>query len=498
MDTKLTREKIKDGDTVVFRKLYEPDDFRMVKVTKEETYNVFGTKVSLEHLVGLDFGSVVEIDRANKLPRVVSLTDDHFNQLFQLHNVDLPSENLCRDEAMDTSESVQQSASTETGSSNSMSSARDNRHLKDDQTAQKLSADQIELLKSSSSDANEIVDQLVANSDTFSSKTVFAQAKYIKKKKEKYVLLIQLVQPTIRLITQYFLATSSFKSLSLRIDSVSQILSSLNVKAFGRYLIIDTSIGLLTAALLDRLLGKPSPHGNSASFGKVIQSYIEAGPNASWREAVDLLNCDANLLRSCLLSLPFSQLVQVMKSRISKTKVQVNEPIDSSGNGDSSVVDSCPHSATDQVDSSPKCKSGFKRHAEDKVHDEADQEKWREKKKKKLERKNIRKIEETEAINILTEGHVDGFILVYRGQSLYPIARVLLQFTRPSMPFVIFSPTINPLEEAAIRLKDLCVNLSIHESWMRKYQVLPERTRPEVSMSGSSGYILTGTKLLSP
>ena len=40
-----------------------------------------------------------------------------------------------------------------------------------------------------------------------------------------------------------------------------------------------------------------------------------------------------------------------------------------------------------------------------------------------------------------------------------------------------------------------CINLRIAENWLRHYQVLPERTHPEVSMSGSGGYILTGCKV---
>lgn len=529
-------DAIRDGHTVILRKLYEPDDLRMVKVTKDATYSVFGQRVSLEHFIGIPYGSIVEIDRSNKLVRKINLTDDHFHQLFQLHNVESSTESvtldlpIVTDEAGQVNGSKSKSACDESAKSN-IGQMRDNRHLVDDQKSQKLSADQIELLKSSSANSHEIVGQLVANSDTFLSKTAFAQAKYIRKKSEKYILLIQLVKPSLRLITQYYYVTSSFKSLSLRTDSVSQILSSLNVQSSGVYLIIDTSIGLLTAALLDRIIGNGEHLANERSEavnGKVIQIYTEAGPVASWREAIEALNYDHSLTKKCLFSLPFSQLVHFMKyGAPPSTEAASNDqcivsssspPVGQSdtavfhpnlqgdhstkvesGAIDSSstpmVVDDNESLATPCAKSKTPCKRTL--NADSREFDEEDQAKWLEKKKKKLERKFIRKAEEMQAMDTLSSiKKANGFVLVSRGHSVEPIARVLLHFISPSAPFVIYSPTINSLMDVALFLKDQAVNLTIHESWMRKYQVLPERTRPEMSMSGSSGFILSGTKVL--
>ena len=36
------------------------------------------------------------------------------------------------------------------------------------------------------------------------------------------------------------------------------------------------------------------------------------------------------------------------------------------------------------------------------------------------------------------------------------------------------------------------VNVNLSETWLRSYQVLPERTHPTVTMSGGGGYLLTG------
>ena len=46
------------------------------------------------------------------------------------------------------------------------------------------------------------------------------------------------------------------------------------------------------------------------------------------------------------------------------------------------------------------------------------------------------------------------------------------------------------------RESNLGVNLKLTECWFRNYQVLPSRTHPEVMMSGSGGYILSGIKVI--
>lgn len=37
--------------------------------------------------------------------------------------------------------------------------------------------------------------------------------------------------------------------------------------------------------------------------------------------------------------------------------------------------------------------------------------------------------------------------------------------------------------------------LELGETWMREYQVLPQRTHPTMRMNAASGYILSGIKV---
>lgn len=62
--------------------------------------------------------------------------------------------------------------------------------------------------------------------------------------------------------------------------------------------------------------------------------------------------------------------------------------------------------------------------------------------------------------------------------------------------FVVYSQCVRPLEDLAeMVLGTVACDIDISESWMREYQVLPQRTHPMMEMNGASGYILTGTKI---
>ena len=42
------------------------------------------------------------------------------------------------------------------------------------------------------------------------------------------------------------------------------------------------------------------------------------------------------------------------------------------------------------------------------------------------------------------------------------------------------------------------VRLQISSSWCREYQVLPQRTHPEMTMNADGGFVLSGVKLADP
>merc|ERR1712094_81554 len=73
----------------------------------------------------------------------------------------------------------------------------------------------------------------------------------------------------------------------------------------------------------------------------------------------------------------------------------------------------------------------------------------------------------------------------------------LLPHLTCGFPFVVFSEYMEPLMEAMLQLraKDCAIRLQLAETWLREYQVLPERTHPVMSTSAASGYVLSGIKV---
>ncbi|GAU99225.1 hypothetical protein RvY_10257 [Ramazzottius varieornatus] len=71
----------------------------------------------------------------------------------------------------------------------------------------------------------------------------------------------------------------------------------------------------------------------------------------------------------------------------------------------------------------------------------------------------------------------------------------LLPFLGLSRNFVVHSSFREPLVETfqAVRSSGRAVRVCLNETWLRLYQVLPSRTHPENNMSGSGGYLLSGT-----
>jgi hypothetical protein len=93
------------------------------------------------------------------------------------------------------------------------------------------------------------------------------------------------------------------------------------------------------------------------------------------------------------------------------------------------------------------------------------------------------------------EAGSDCLLVASRFDPLSLLVR-LLPMLKPGRPFAVHCEFLAPLTDAmfALRKADGAVlNLVLTESWLREYQVLPARTHPNMSMSASGGYVLSGT-----
>ncbi|XP_064484379.1 tRNA (adenine(58)-N(1))-methyltransferase non-catalytic subunit TRM6-like isoform X2 [Ornithodoros turicata] len=353
-------------------------------------------------------------------------------------------------------------------------SGLDNRNLIDDGRSQKLTRDEIESFKTDGTSAETIIQTLVEHSTTFKAKTEYAQQKYLKKKQQKYLQYVTIEQPTARLLAEMYYAQSPLKLGNMRIDALAQLLTSCNVISGGRYIVFDSWLGLVTAAVLERL-GKQ---------GSIIQVYPGQGPQSSYRQAVQALNLEDDHVHSILYELPFTRAFalsqgspcDVMTSALSPD--QSETPLESGQPMEFTETDADPEAAD-------KSNSGsLSRDTKDT------------KDKLRVERR-LRRLEEQEkAIQLLKTKSLDG-LLVTSGNNPTQVTLTLLEFVAPSRPFAVFCTYQEPLVEcySTLKAKGNALFLKLSETWLRTYQVLPNRTHPAINMSGGGGYLLTGIKV---
>jgi tRNA (adenine-N(1)-)-methyltransferase non-catalytic subunit len=75
-----------------------------------------------------------------------------------------------------------------------------------------------------------------------------------------------------------------------------------------------------------------------------------------------------------------------------------------------------------------------------------------------------------------------------------PILKQSLLLLTPSSPFVVFHEFLEPLVDCYNYLveNELAIKLLLSDSWLREFQTLPGRMRPDMYMTTSGGYLLTG------
>nr|XP_006819505.1 PREDICTED: tRNA (adenine(58)-N(1))-methyltransferase non-catalytic subunit TRM6-like [Saccoglossus kowalevskii] len=144
----------------------------------------------------------------------------------------------------------------------------DNRNIVDDNTAQKLSHNEILALKKDGLKGEDLIGQIVENSATFKEKNIYSQAKYIKKKKDKHIPIFKILKPTTRLLCEMYYTKASPKIVFIRYDTMGQILTFGNIHANMKVIVVESCMGLLLGAVMDRMGG----------YGTVVQLYIGDSP----------------------------------------------------------------------------------------------------------------------------------------------------------------------------------------------------------------------------
>lgn len=332
----------------------------------------------------------------------------------------------------------------------------DNRNIVDDGLSQKLTAAEIDELKSDALRASDIVETLITNSNTFHNKTEFSQEKYLRKKEKKYFEYIQILKPNLRMVTEILYKLEPTKIQGIRIDTLSQIITLSNISCDGNHLLYDSgSNGLLAAALLNAIGEK--------SQGKLI--HMHPG-NMSQKLALMAMNFDSEQLERCISVNVYSALRQFYQG------------CDTNSNGivcnmDSSQNNELKRKANNENNIEHRSKvakidlnmdvTNNKTTVED---NETDDHVQNEPKKPKWHYLNIT------AAQLLCE-KVDSLVIACK-EDPQNIFNELSSFVKPGRPFVIYYNVAEPLQHLYMTLKSQnnVAALKLTCNWMRNYQVL--------------------------
>eukprot|EP01125_Pyxidicula_operculata_P012013 TRINITY_DN393_c1_g2_i2.p2 TRINITY_DN393_c1_g2~~TRINITY_DN393_c1_g2_i2.p2 ORF type:complete len:454 (-),score=104.79 TRINITY_DN393_c1_g2_i2:1943-3223(-) len=368
-----------------------------------------------------------------------------FGAKFELKNGEL--------ERLTTSVDLVKSIST-----SSETSGQDNRNLNDSSTAQKLTADEIKKMKDSGESGAAIIQALVDSSSTFNNKTELSKEKYIKKKAKKHLKIVEVVKPTGFAICKAYHAKNPQKINGLRFDTLSQMLTYANAQANINLMIYEDCGGIIVGSAAERLGG----HGN-------IISLRENGNIG----LIKLFNLTDNE-RSTILDAHINTFYNLMSEKTSDA--QVNSKTEKGQDVEMVNADEVPPTTTTTTTttttSEPSSTATTPRKAKSAVSHG---------KIKAIARDGVNSL-------IISTDKNPEYVL----ESLFP-------YLEPSGQIIVHSQYLQPLANCyqLLKSKSAGVNLMLRETFMREYQVLPNRTRPIYNTSGASGYLLTGIKIVS-
>ncbi|XP_068609798.1 tRNA (adenine(58)-N(1))-methyltransferase non-catalytic subunit TRM6 [Brachionichthys hirsutus] len=360
------------------------------------------------------------------------------------------------------------------GPADAKEAGTDNRNIVDDGKSQKLTRDDIETFKERGLKGQEIIQQLIDNSSTFKDKTGYAQDKYIKKKKKKYENSVTILKPSCRILAMMYHGREPGKICHLRYDTLAQMLTLANIHAGSKVLVFETCAGLVLGAVMERMGG----------YGSVIQMYPGGEP---FRAGVESFGFPAHF-HDTLHEFPVCHVNELLAGTLATAAKDPST--DSKQPNVAAVEEQCqPEAKQDdcQEDQGIEMSSGTN-----------DQKKGKKSKEVKAQER-MAKLEEKRkklatAAALLEGRNADGLVIASRFLPC-PVLMGLLQFLSPSRPFVVYSQYKEPLVECYTKLRERggTVSLRLTDTWLRHYQVLPNRTRPVLLMSGGGGYLLSGT-----
>ncbi|GMM38340.1 tRNA 1-methyladenosine methyltransferase subunit [Saccharomycopsis crataegensis] len=331
-----------------------------------------------------------------------------------------------------------------------MKFSEDNSNLVDlGAKVQTLSTLEIEAMKKqsySSETGRKIIESIINQHGNFDKKTKYSQAKYLRRKREKYSRFFIIEYISAKELLNYYIDNKDIrKSLDLSEESMAYILNLANVRPGGRYLIMDESLGLLTYCMLERMNGQ----------GEIVV--------VSENEHVNLTALER-----------YSNYPPVYINKMVKTIdfLQFISPID------------------DILASDEAC-AFFKPLPKDEV------DKLSKTKKARYVKKFSNYSDLIKILKTCKSGNFDGLILL---TTLYipSVLESLIGKVGGSRSVVIYSQFKELLVETfhAIANQNIPIlGASVYETRARSYQAVPGKIHPVMTSRGGGGYVMWGTRV---
>lgn len=404
----------------------------------------------------------------------------------------------------------------------------DNRTIVDDGSSQKLSTVDIMKFRESGKSGNEIINELIENSASFSAKTRFSQEKFILKKSRKYCQYLSVHRPKISDLQE--IESSGARGGAIRMDSLAQILAYSDVQAEGNYLLYDgMTTGLVASALLDRI--GASTKGRLLSLhrfqNKPILPKFMQFPSEQMERLVSFnlfrflrlcRNQDTNEVRENGPTIgrkrKFEEEEEEQQQRNGGAETNEMKKVRVEGEDEreekTQITDELtePTLTVSQVETQQEKKDEEKNGDEmgrsqivvvDELAEpvtenqvEAEEKLETREEKKKLIPKTVRdRIERI--LDMMRDKKFCSLIIVAKEHPLN-IVKTLLRHLESSRPFVVFHHNREVLLETYVELKQhySVANLKLLFNNLRSYQILQDRTHPDNDANDCGGYILTG------
>ncbi|KAI5120856.1 hypothetical protein M0805_007043 [Coniferiporia weirii] len=310
-----------------------------------------------------------------------------------------------------------------------------NELINDGFVVQPLTAEEIEALKQSGVHASEIIKRQIDQHANYSLKTEYSKEKYKKRKEAKFAKTFMTIEPTIYNICDYWFKKDRSRIREIRPDTLAQMMNLASIRPGGRYIVVDDASGLLVSAIIERLGGE----------GKIVAICDVESPPAY--PILTHMNFGENMINSTLSSLNWA------------TADEDYTPILPPSEPESGVFRS-------------------------------ERQKARINKRSKVIESLFNTRQE------LFAGEFEGLII---GSEYEPFSIVekMCPYLGGSACILVYSPHLQVVTDVQARMRSSSEYLgpSITEGWLRRYQVLPGRTHPTMSTTGSGGYVLHAIKV---